>query len=363
MAQRVLTSALSLASVFTLVTLLSGCAGSSSGLATGTTTTTTGTTGTLAAGGAASVYALNDISTSGTLIPNDVLAFSATSSGGSVVPAATIPLSTLVPSGVALDGSGLLYVAGDDDTTGVPSVNVYAAGAASGAAPLRTFLTNPAFEPIGITVSTAGQAYVLEGEYDNLGDILGTEIEVFAPGATGSTAATFTIAGSTTQLIDPQDIAVDTAGNIYVANYQDNGASQIVVFAAGATGSAAPSRTVAFNGEITGVAVDSSANMYAAVVTSAGSAGIAEYGAGTTGTPTATKTISGATAGLSAASTGAVRVDAAGNIWLIQQSPNTSVAPATYLEAWPPTATGNVAPGVEFSAPSLLNPNGAFAVR
>jgi hypothetical protein len=362
MAQRVLIPALSLASVLTLATLLSGCASSSGGLTTGTTTTTTGTTGTLATGGAASVYALNDISTTGTLIPNDVLAFSAASSGSSAVPSATIPLSTLVPTGVALDGSGLLYIAGDDDTTGIPSVNVYAAGAASGAAPLRTFLTNPAFEPIGITVSAAGQAYVLEGEYDNLGDILGTEIEVFAPGATGSTAAAFTITGTTTQLIDPDDIAVDTAGNIYVANYQDNGVSQILVFAAGATGSVAPSRVLTFNGEITGVAVDSGANMYAAEVSSTGSASIAEFSAGASGTPTATKTISGTTAGLSAASTGAVRVDAAGNIWLIQQ-PNNSITSITYLEAWAPSASGNVAPAVEFSAPSLLNPNGAFAVR
>ena len=356
-------SSLSFTGLLTLVTLLSGCAGNSGGLGTTGTTTTTGTSGSLATGGAASVYALNDISTTGTLIPNDVLQFSAASSGSSTAPSVTIPLSTLTPAGVALDGTGLLYVAGTDDTSGVPSVNVYAAGAVSGATPIRTFLLNGAFEPIGITVSSTGQAYVLEGEYDTYGDILATQIEVFAPGATAGTAATYTIAGSATELIDPQDIAVDTAGNIYVANYQDDNASQILVFAAGANGSVAPSRVISFNSEITGIAVDSSANMYAAEVSTTGSASIVEYGAGTSGTPTAIKTISGTTSGLSAASTGTVRVDAAGNIWLIQQSPNTSATPATYLEAWPPSATGNVAPGVEFTSPSLLNPNGAFAVR
>ncbi len=355
--------ALSFASVLALSALLSGCAGSSSGGVSFGTAPTTSTTGSLAAGGAANVYALNDISTTSATVVNNVLAFPAASTGTTTVPSVTIPLSTLVPTGVALDGSGLLYVAGEDDTSGLPSVNVYAAGAASGATPIRTFSPNPVYEPIGITVSSTGQAYVLEGEYDAAGDVLATEIEVFAPGAATGAAATAIITGSATQLIDPQDLAVDTAGNLYVANYQDDGVSQILVFAAGATGNVAPARTITFNSEITGIAVDSSANMYVAEVSTGGSGSIVEYAAGTSGTPTAIKTISGTTSGLSAAGTGAVRVDAAGNIWLIQQSPDTSSTPATYLEAWPPSANGNVAPGVEFSPPSLLNPNGAFAVR
>ena len=362
MVQRFLTSTFALAGSLALVTLLSGCASSSNGVSFGTAPVTS-TSGSLVAGGAASVYALEDASSTTTATANDVLAFPAASSGTSTVPAVTVPLSTLVPTGAAFDGNGLLYVSGDDDTSGVPSVNVYAAGATAGSAPLRTFLPNAAFEPVGIAVSASGQAYVVEGEYDAYGNVLATQIEVFAPGATSGTAPAATITGSATQLIDPQDIAVDTAGNIYVANYQDDNVSQILVFAAGLNGNVAPSRSINFNGEITGVAVDSSSNMYAAEVSTAGAASIVEYAAGTTGAATAIKTISGTTSGLSAASTGAVRVDAAGNIWLIQQSPNTSATPATYFEAWPPSANGNVAPGVDFAPPSLLNPNGAFAVR
>jgi hypothetical protein len=356
---------LSLAGVLSLVALMSGCASNSGGLSSTTTTTTTstGTSGRLATGGAANVYALNDVSTTGALIPNDVFEFPAASTGTSTAASVTIPLSTVAPTGVALDGAGLLYVAGQDDTTGVPSVNIYAAGAGSGATPIRSFTPNAAFEPIGIAVSSAGQAYVLEGEYDTYGDLLASQIEVFAPGATSGTAPSSTITGTATEMIDPQDIAVDVAGNIYVANYQDDGASQILEFPPGANGSVAPSGVVTLNGEITGIAVDSSANLYAAEVSTIGSGSIVEYAAGATGTPTAIKTISGTTSGLSAAGTGAVRVDAAGNIWLIQQSPNTSATPATYIEAWPPSANGNVAPAVEFAPPSLTNPNGAFAVR
>jgi hypothetical protein len=361
MSPRFHVSAFALAGVLPLALFLSGCA-SSGGVSLGTTPTT-GASGPLASGGAANVYALDDAYT-GTTIANDVLQFPAASSGTATVPSVTIPLSTLVPTGVAVDGSGLLYVAGDDDVTGLPSVNVYAAGATSGATPLRTLTPNAAFEPVGVAVSSAGQAYVLESEYDSYGDVLAAQIEVFAPGAASGSAATYAITGSATELIDPEDIAVDSTGKVYVANYQDDGVSQILVFAAGANGSVAPSQVITFNGDITGVAVDSSANIYAAEVSAIGVGSIVEYGAGGTGTPTAIKTIYGTASGLSAAQTGAVRLDAAGNIWLIQQSPDTGTTTAvTYLEAWPPSANGNVAPAVEFAPPTLLNPNGAFTVQ
>jgi hypothetical protein len=148
-----------------------------------------------------------------------------------------------------------------------------------------------------------------------------------------------------------------------VANYQDTGVSQILEFAAGANGSVAPSNVITFNNAITGVAVDSSANIYAAEISSTGAGSVVEYAAGATGTATPIKTISGTTSGLSAADPGGVRVDAAGNIWLIQQSPDTISMPTTYLVAWPPTANGNVAPAVAFSPASLMNPNEAFAVH
>jgi hypothetical protein len=367
MSARLPVTSLALAGVLLLAAGLNGCGSNSGGPSSTTTTTTTTTTtiptsGTLTTGGAANVYLLNDVSSTSTLAPNNVLTFAATSTGSAAVPSATIPLNTLSPAGVALDGAGQLYVVGQDDTTGVSSVNVYAAGAAAGATPVRSFTINSAFQPIGIAVTAAGQAYVLEGEYSAYGYILASQIEAFAAGASSGAAATATIAGSATQLIDPQDIAVDTTGNVYVANYEDDGVSQILVFAAGANGSVAPSQAITFNGTITGVTVDSSANMYAAEVSTTGSASIVEYATGATGTPTPIKTLSGSSTGLSAATTGAVRVDAAGNLWLIQQTANT-ISTFTYLEAWPSNANGNVAPAISFASTALVNPNGAFAVR
>lgn len=346
-----------------LCTCMSGCSTAGSPGSSGSSTVTTA--GSLATGGAATVFALNDVSSTSTTAVNNLLEFPTTSSGSLTLPTTTIPLSTLAPVGAALDGSGQLYIAGTDDTSGISSVSVYAAGATAGAAPLRTFQTNAAYQPIGLAVSSAGQVYVLEGQYSTAGTVLGTEIEVFATGATSGVAASSTITGSTTQLIDPQDIAVDSAGNIYVANYQDDNVSQILEYAAGSTGSAAPLQTITFNGEITGVAVDSSANVYAAEVSSAGNASIVEYTAGSL-SQTPGKTISGSAAGLNAVNTGAVRVDAVGNIWLIQQSAGTSsfsTAAPVYFTAWAPSANGNVAPAVSFAPPSLINPNGAFAVR
>ena len=357
-----------LAGISLLCIGLTGC--SNSGSFSGTTpTTTTSTTGSLAAGGATNVYALNDVSTNATTGAisgvNNLLEFPTTSSGTSTVPTTTLPLSTLEPAGAALDGSGLLYVAGTDDVSGISSVSVYAAGAASGSAPLRTFQTNAAYYPDSIAVTSAGQAYVIEDQFDANGDVIATQIEVFAAGTTSGTAATAVITGAATQMIDPADIAVDSAGNIYVANYQDDNVSQILEFAAGSTGNAAPLQTITFNGEITGIAVDTSANIYAAEVNSAGNASIVEYTAGSL-SQTPAKTISGTVAGLNSADTGVVRVDAAGNIWLLQQTASAnafSSAGPVYFTAWPPTASGNVAPSVAFAPPSLVNPNGAFAIH
>ena len=47
-------------------------------------------------------------------------------------------------------------------------------------------------------------------------------ITVFAPGTGPNKAPIFTIQGPATQLNQPNDIAFDTAGNIYVANFGGN---------------------------------------------------------------------------------------------------------------------------------------------
>jgi len=67
-------------------------------------------------------------------------------------------------------------------------------------------------------------------------------ITVYAPGASGNATPTATIGGGSTGLVNPVGIAVDGAGNIYVANSAKN---TVTVYAAGASGNATPTATIA----------------------------------------------------------------------------------------------------------------------
>src|SRR5439155_7390472 len=68
-----------------------------------------------------------------------------------------------------------------------------------------------------------------------------SSITVYAAGASGNVTPAATIAGGNTGLGSPAGIALDGAGNIYVAN---SGGS-ITVYAAGANGNATPTATIA----------------------------------------------------------------------------------------------------------------------
>src|SRR2546428_9268670 len=65
---------------------------------------------------------------------------------------------------------------------------------------------------------------------------------IYAAGATGKAAPTATITGSNTGLSQPEGIAFDAAGDLYVANVSNN---SITVYAAGTTGNATPTAPIA----------------------------------------------------------------------------------------------------------------------
>src|SRR5437773_2249047 len=93
----------------------------------------------------------------------------------------------------------------------------------------------------------------------------GSSITVYAAGASGNATPTATIAGGNTGLNNPAGIALDGAGNIYVAN---DGGNSITVHAAGSSGNVTPMATIAggntgLNNPY-GIAVDGAGNSYVA---------------------------------------------------------------------------------------------------
>src|SRR5256885_5147862 len=67
----------------------------------------------------------------------------------------------------------------------------------------------------------------------------GSSVTAYAAGATGNATPTVTIAGSNTGLNHPSGVALDAAGRLYVATFSDS----VTSYATGATGNAVPTAT------------------------------------------------------------------------------------------------------------------------
>src|SRR3989449_2992462 len=110
-------------------------------------------------------------------------------------------------------------------------------------------------QPEGLAFDAAGDLYVA--------NVSNNSITVYAAGTTGNATPTATIAGNNTGLSGPEGIALDAAGHLYVAN---NGNSTITVYAAGATGNATPTATIAGGNtglnQPLGIALDGAGRLY-----------------------------------------------------------------------------------------------------
>ncbi len=203
-------------------------------------------------------------------IANSVLVYPAGSNGNVAPSSATI--STIMttglgwPQGIALDSSGKIYVADDGPFGGGPgSVFIYPAGSNANTAPTATISgSNTALSyPQGIALDSSGNIYVT--------DESATSVFIYSAGSKGNVAPTATISGSDTDLDTPEGIALDSSRNIYVADDGDDscdGTESVYVYPAGSSSNAAPSATI--SGGNTGlcypygIALDSSGNIYVA---------------------------------------------------------------------------------------------------
>jgi hypothetical protein len=131
-------------------------------------------------------------------------------------------------------------------------VKVFPLAANGNVAPTRTIAgSNTGIHDIaGIALDTQGELYVADGGAGTV--VAAGSILVFKSGATGNVAPIRTIAGANTQITSPSSIAVDSDGTIYVGenNQQASSAAatetfgSILRFAAGASGNSSPESSV-----------------------------------------------------------------------------------------------------------------------
>jgi prepilin-type N-terminal cleavage/methylation domain-containing protein len=173
----------------------------------------------------------------------------------------TIPQSGVCPGHTAPGGSGTVAGNGGVVTTFAGSGT---AGLLDGAAATARFNT-----PYGVAVDSSGNVYVA--------DTLNSLIRKITPTGTVSTFAGSGTAGfldgaaGTAKFNYPQALAVDTTGNVYVADTANNRIRKITstgtvstLAGSGVAGSAEGTGTAAQFSNSFGIAVDSSGNVYVA---------------------------------------------------------------------------------------------------
>ncbi len=184
------------------------------------------------------------------------------------------------PIGVAVDSSGNLYVAdsANNEIRLITPAGVVTTLAGTGTAGFVDNTTGnlAAFNyPTGVTVDASGNIYVADFYNNRIRKIVCTSL--VASACTVTTLAGQTSAGSldgtgaAAQFNQPSGVAVDSSGNVYVADSANNEIRKItpagvVTTIAGSTtaGSANGSGTSASFNKPSGVAVDSSGNVYVA---------------------------------------------------------------------------------------------------
>lgn len=196
---------------------------------------------------------------------------------GSVAPTATITGPPGIQFGfLTIDHNSSLYVAGtiysstcNSPTSGGSEILVFAPGATGQATPART-ITGGATELqslcsnviSGIDVDSGNNIYASTGIIVGSGPtgIVYQGIAVFSPTANGDVAPSKSIAGPSTTIVEIGQVAVDSAGTIYVANSTPTGPGSVLAFDSSATGDAVPTSTLAGSNTtiyyIRGIAVD-----------------------------------------------------------------------------------------------------------
>ncbi len=276
-------------------------------------------------------------------------------SDGDVPPAASITgvvTDLNEPIGLVLDSTGNLYVLNDrGGSTG--SITVYATGSSGNIPPIAT-VTSYLSEldlPSALALDPGGNIYVAD-EFKGPGT---GAVAIYPAGSFAIGPPAASISGNDTGIHYPFGIALNASGNIAVLNSN----YLVTEYPANSTGDATPSALLAVNydGAPTSIALDDTGKVYVAILAKVNcdhrscyrvdSAQVAIYSAGSDGNAKPSAIIRGHNTGL--ASPAAIAIGYRGNIYVANQGPmkcGSSCFPAGpgSITVYAPNSKGDVQP-------------------
>ena len=236
------------------------------------------------------------------------------------------------PMGVTVDAAGNIYVADSENNlirkitpTGIVST---LAGSGLSGKTNGTGIAASFYQPTSVAVDAAGNVYVADSENNLIRKI--TPVGIVSTLAGSGTAGSINGTGTAASFNFPQGVAVDATGNVYVAESGGNSlirkitpAGIVSTLAGGGYGNANGTGTAASFGGPSGVAVDVAGNVYVAdqgnnLIRKISSAGVVSTLAGNG----VQNKINGTGTAASFNFPYSVAVDAAGNVYVADQGNN-----------------------------------------
>jgi sugar lactone lactonase YvrE len=262
------------------------------------------------------------------------------------------------PSGVTVDGSGNVFVADSGNHTirkitpaGVvttlagmagPSDRVASSGSADGTGGAARF-----YNPQGVAVDGSGNVYVADMFNSTIRKITPAGVVTTLAGTAGSTGSADGT-GSAARFRYPKGVAVDGSGNVYVTDYDNHtirkitsaGVVTTLAGTAGLQGSADGTGSTARFYDPSGVAIDGSGNVYVAdwgnhTIRKITPAGVVTTFAGTAGSQGSTDS-TGSAARFSYPD--GVAVDGSGNVYVAGNNTIRKITPAAVVTTLAGTA-------------------------